>query len=67
MDTIDEPQITDYYNEGPHGVRIISKLNEEFDELQQQIDKVKKRMKTYRSFYDKHKHLRNRLICLKKI
>ena len=58
MDTIDEPQISDYYNDEPHGVRIINKLNEEFDEVQNEMDKVKKRMKTYRSFYDKHKYLR---------
>jgi len=58
MDTIDEPQITDYYNEEPHGVRIVNNLNEEFDEVQKEMDKVKKRMKTYRSFYDKHKYLR---------
>ena len=58
MDTIDEPQITDYYNDEPHGVRIINNLNEEFDEVQKEMNKVKKRMTTYRSFYDKHKHLR---------
>ena len=40
MDTIDEPQITDYYNEEPQGVRIINNLNEEFDEVQKEMDKV---------------------------
>ena len=58
METIDEPQITDFYNEEPQGVKIINNLNEEFDEVQKEMNKVKKRMKTYRSFYDKYKHLR---------
>jgi hypothetical protein len=58
MDTIDEPQITDYYTDEPNGVRIINKLNGEFDEVQKEMDKVKQKMKTYRSFYDKHKRLR---------
>ena len=58
MDTIDEPQVIDYYNDEPHGVKIVERLNAEFDELQNEMVKLKKRMKTYRSFYDKHKHLR---------
>lgn len=29
-----EPQIIDYYNETPHGINIIDKLNEEYSELQ---------------------------------
>ena len=58
MDTIDEPQISDYYNEEPNGVKIVERLNEEFSELQAEMDKLKQRMKTYRSFYDKHKRLR---------
>jgi hypothetical protein len=58
MDTIDEPQITDYYTDEPNGVMIINKLNGEFDEVQKEMDKVKQKMKTYRSFYDKHKRLR---------
>ena len=57
MDTIDEPQISDYYNEEPNGVKIVECLNEEFAELQADMDKLKQRMKTYRSFYDKHKYL----------
>lgn len=58
MDTIDEPQIVDYYIDEPHGVRIVERLNAEFDELQNEMVKLKKRMKTYRSFYDSHKELR---------
>ena len=58
MDTIDEPQISDYYNDEPHGVKIVERLNAEFDELQAEMVKLKKRMKTYRSFYDSHKELR---------
>ena len=29
-----EPQIIDYYNETPHGINVIDKMNEELDELQ---------------------------------
>jgi hypothetical protein len=58
MNTIDEPQISDYYNEEPNGVKIVERLNEEFAGLQAEMEKLKQRMKTYRSFYDKHKRLR---------
>ena len=58
MDTIDEPQIVDYYIDEPHGVRIVERLNAEFDELQSEMIKLKKRMRTYRSFYNSHKELR---------
>ena len=34
-----EPQLIDYYNEMPHGVNVIEKLNEEFDELQNKYKK----------------------------
>ena len=33
-----EPQIADYYNEIPHGVKVIDRLNEEFNELQKEND-----------------------------
>ena len=67
MDTIDEPQITDFYNDEPHGVRIVERLNAEFDGLQAEMVKVKKRMKTYYSFYDKHKYLRKPVISPKNL
>ena len=36
-----EPQIIDYYNETPHGVNVIDKLNEEYSELQSKYDTIK--------------------------
>jgi hypothetical protein len=36
-----EPQIIDYYNETPHGVNVIDKLNEEYSELQSKYDNIK--------------------------
>ena len=36
-----EPQIIDYYNETPHGINVIDKLNEEYDELQSKYDYIK--------------------------
>ena len=33
-----EPQIIDYYNESPHGINVIDKLNEEYSELQSKYD-----------------------------
>lgn len=36
-----EPQIIDYYNETPHGVNVIDKLNEEYSELKSKYDTIK--------------------------
>jgi len=36
-----EPNIIDFYNETPHGVNVIDKLNEEYDELQKKYDELK--------------------------
>jgi len=36
-----ESQIIDYYNETPHGVNVIDKLNEEYSELQSKYDSIK--------------------------
>ena len=30
-----EPEIIDYYNETPHGINVIDKMNEELSELQE--------------------------------
>jgi len=38
-----EPQLVDYYNEMPHGVHVIEKLNEEFSILQQDKDELTKK------------------------
>tara|TARA_Y100001958_G_scaffold82661_1_gene55972 strand:- start:1187 stop:1909 length:723 start_codon:yes stop_codon:yes gene_type:complete len=36
-----EPQIIDYYNEIPHGINVIDKLNEEYDQLQSKYEYIK--------------------------
>ena len=36
-----EPQIIDYYNETPHGINVIDKLNEEYSELQSKYESIK--------------------------
>ena len=36
-----EPQIIDYYNESPHGINVIDKLNEEYDELQSKCEYIR--------------------------
>ena len=35
-----ESQIIDYYNELPHGINVIDKMNEELSELQEKIDRL---------------------------
>ena len=35
-----ESQIIDYYNELPHGVNVIDKMNEELSDLQEKIDRL---------------------------
>lgn len=57
-----EPQIIDYYNDEPIGAKIIQKLNEEFSELQSEMEELKKEhqkeLLMYRNFYDEHRNLR---------
>lgn len=36
-----EPQIIDYYNELPHGINVIDKLNEEYEQLQSNYEYIK--------------------------
>lgn len=36
-----EPQIIDYYNETPHGINVIDKLNEEYSELESKYEYIK--------------------------
>ena len=45
MDThnIKEPQIIDFYKDETHGVYVINKLNEEYDELQKSYEIMKKK------------------------
>ena len=41
-----EPQITDFYNQYPHGVNVIQKMNEECDFLLQELDKKDEEIKS---------------------
>ena len=41
-----EPQLIDYYNEIPHGINVIDKMNEELSEAQKEIEELKKNQKT---------------------
>ena len=43
-----DPQVVDYYNDYPHGVYVIDKLNEEFVELQIENKKLKEIILLYR-------------------
>ena len=42
-----EPQIIDYYNEKPHMMKIIDKMNEEFSDLQKENEKLKEKLIQY--------------------
>ena len=39
-----EPQIVDYYNEYPHSINVIDKMNEELSDLQEENDMLKKKL-----------------------
>ena len=41
------PQIIDYYNEIPHEVSVIDKMNEELDKVQKENDNLKKKLGEY--------------------
>tara|TARA_Y100001958_G_C21232327_1_gene558204 strand:- start:1206 stop:1796 length:591 start_codon:yes stop_codon:yes gene_type:complete len=65
-----EPNIIDYYNEMPHSINVIDKMNEELTELQKKYDKLKDPnpkilFKSIQEYYEKHaemyKNIRN--IC----
>ena len=43
-----EPNMIDFYNETPHGVNVIDKLNEEYDELQKKYDELKKKINKFK-------------------
>ena len=42
-----EPQLTDYYNEEPYGVKVIEKLNKEFLDLHEKYDELETKIKQY--------------------
>ena len=46
-----DPQIIDFYNEIPHGINVIDKMNEEFNELQKKYDKLEKKVNMFKSPY----------------
>lgn len=56
-----EPQIIDYYNEYPHMMKVIEKLNLEYDELYEENQSLKKEIERLRNIYEPKPDL-NRLI-----
>ena len=46
-----EPHLIDYYNETPHGINVVDKMNEELDELQKGPIS-----RTSRGFFTNHKN-----------
>jgi hypothetical protein len=49
-----DPQIIDYYNETPHEVNVIDKMNEELDEVQKENDNLKKKLEEYDKIMKKY-------------
>jgi len=47
-----EPQIIDYYNEYPHMVVVIEKMNEEYDELYYENQGLKKEVERLKNIYE---------------
>ena len=47
-----EPQIVDYYNECPHMMNIVDKMNEEYDELYKENLVLKKQINFLKSKYE---------------
>ena len=44
-----EPQLIDYYNETPHGINVIDKMNEELDELQKKYLDLEKKVNKFKT------------------
>ena len=49
-----EPLIIDYYNEYPSMIKIIDKLNEENNQLQEELNSTKKDLNFYKSIFKSH-------------
>ena len=46
-----EPQIIDHYNELPHTVNVIDKMNEELSEIQEVNEKLKEEIKILKMMF----------------
>ena len=42
-----EPQIIDFYNDFPHAVNVIEKMNEELSDIQDEYNKLQEKLKEY--------------------
>lgn len=49
-----ESQIIDYYNEMPHMVHVIDKMNKEFEECQEEIKELKLQLQNLKKISDKY-------------
>ena len=47
-----EPQLIDYYNEMPHGVNVIDKLEEEYEEAMAKIKQLEDKINIYILLYN---------------
>ena len=43
-----DPQLIDYYNETPHGINVIDKMNEELAELQKKYLDLEKKVNKFK-------------------
>lgn len=59
-----EPQMIDHYNEIPHNVNVIDKMNGEFSELQTENEKLKGQLKKYEDYINKDKVLKFISCCM---
>ena len=49
-----ENQIIDYYNNFPTGVNVINELNEEYNQLENEKNKIQKELEIYQSIFKTH-------------
>tara|TARA_Y100000996_G_C22145694_1_gene488187 strand:+ start:157 stop:465 length:309 start_codon:yes stop_codon:yes gene_type:complete len=49
-----ENQIIDYYNNFPTGVNVINELNEEYNQLENEKNKIQKELEFYQSIFKTH-------------
>ena len=51
-----ENQMIDYYNNYPQGINVIDKMNEEYNQLQEEKNKIEKELEFYKSIFSTHRN-----------
>lgn len=46
----------DYYNNYPQGINVIDKMNEEYNQLQEEKNKIEKELDFYKSIFSTHRN-----------